>query len=106
MGQELESLRHSFLPLASRQERTPRTPSVTTFPSATVGEHLGPWGPRAAALSTSPDSYLSCHSSLPPAASRQRMISLPPCRLKTYSRSPTRAGVAAPSPTVTFHFCV
>ena len=37
------SLRHITLPVpASRHERTPPTPSVTTFPSATAGELLGP----------------------------------------------------------------
>ena len=39
------------LPLdASRQESTEPTPSVTTLPSATVGEHLGPWKPEAGPL--------------------------------------------------------
>src|SRR6185503_8516159 len=43
-GQALNSsLRQSFLPLAaSRQEIIPRTPIVTTFASATVGELRGP----------------------------------------------------------------
>src|SRR5208283_1474764 len=51
-------------------------------------------------------SYFSCQTSFPVAASRQRMISFSCCRLNTYSLSPTSAGVATPSPTVTFHFCV
>src|SRR5438132_6140657 len=101
------SLRHSFFPLAaSRQETVPRTPSVTTLPSATVGELRGPaCGPPAGPVAGCA-SYLSCHTSFPVAASRQRMTSSPPSRVNTYSLSPTRAGVASPPPTVTFHFCV
>ena len=34
------------------------------------------------------------------------MISFPLCPVKTKSLSPTRAGEASPSPTLTFHFCV
>src|SRR5438876_649806 len=88
------SLRHSLLPLAvSRQETVPRTPSVTTLPSATVGELRGPaCGPPAGPVAGCA-SYLSCHNSFPVAASRQRMTSSPPSRVKTYSLSPTRAGV-------------
>src|SRR4051794_5682941 len=102
----MSSLRQSFLPLvASRQEITPRTPTVTTLPSATVGELLGPEklaaGPCAPWLS-----YFSCQSSLPVPASRHRRISFPSWRENTYSFSPAKAGVATPSPTVTFHFCV
>src|SRR3954469_13762804 len=83
----------------------PRTPRVTTFPSATAGELRGPENPRAGP-SAPPVAYLSCQTSLPVAASRQRTTSLPPSRVNTYSLSPTRAGVATPSPTVTFHFLV
>src|SRR5262249_28277807 len=83
----------------------PRTPSVTTFPSATVGELRGP-GKEPAAPVAAPVSYLSCQISLPSPAFRQRTTSLSPSREKTYSLSPTSAGVATPSPTVTFHFLV
>src|SRR5262245_13210757 len=77
-GQALKSsLRRSTFPVAaSRQDRVPRTPSVTTLPSATVGELRGPGklldGPVAPCAS-----YLSCQSSFPVAASRQRRTSLP-----------------------------
>src|SRR5260221_4829286 len=99
------SLRQSFFPVeASRHESMPRTPSVTTLPFATAGELRGP-EKLAAGGSAPSDSYLSCQSSLPVLASRQRMTSLPSCRAKTKSLSPTRAGVATPSPTVIFHFC-
>src|SRR5579871_4142543 len=99
-------LRHNTLPEpASRQESVPCTPSVTTLPSATAGELRGPTKPRSGPL-TPAASYLSCQSSLPVPASRQRRISLLSWRAKTYSLSPTRAGVATPSPTVTFHFWV
>src|ERR1051326_8340761 len=83
----------------------PFTPSVTTFPSATAGELRGPEN-CAAMRGASPDSYLSCHISFPLPVSRQRMISLPLCREKTYSLSPTSAGVATPSPTGIDHFLV
>src|SRR5215469_13673648 len=100
-------LRHNIFPLAaSRQERVPCTPRVMTLPSATAGELRGPVNCRAGPVTPLGSSYLSCQSSFPPAASRQRSISLPSCREKTYSLSPTRAGVATPSPTVTFHFLV
>src|SRR6516165_7828310 len=81
LGQPLKSsLRHNTLPVAaSRQETIPRTPSVTTFPSATVGELLGPENPDAGPAAPC-DSYLSCQTSFPVAASRQRVISLPSCR--------------------------
>src|SRR5437763_9057887 len=76
-------LRHNFFPLAaSRQERVPRTPSVTTLPSATVGELLGPENPEAGPDAPA-DSYLSCQSSFPVATSRQRVTSFPSCREKT-----------------------
>src|SRR5580700_8727873 len=70
-------LRQSFFPLAvSRQDRVPRTPNVTTLPSATVGELRGPgnWdaGPEAPLTA-----YLSVHSSLPVVASRQQATSSP-----------------------------
>src|SRR5262249_8600870 len=42
----------------------------------------------------------------PSATFRQRMTSLFPSLVKTYSRSPTSAGVATPLPTVIFHFLV
>ena len=87
------------------QESIPRTPRVTTFPSATVGELRGPEKPCAGPLAPS-DSYLSCQSSLPVAASRQRVISLASSRENTYTLSPTKAGVDTPSPTVTFHCCL
>src|SRR5205823_5137761 len=102
------SLRHTTLPVAaSRQDRVPRAPRVTTLPSATAGELRGPANspPRPAAIPVTPAaSYFSCHSSLPVAVSRQRVTSFPPSREKTYSLSPTRAGEATPLPTVTFHF--
>src|SRR3954469_6995490 len=104
-GQALKSsLRQSILPLAaSRQVTTPRTPTVTTLPCATAGELRGPeklW----AAPEAPRDWYLSRQISLPSAAFRQRVISYPSWRVKTYSRSPTRAGVETPSPTGMRHF--
>src|SRR5579884_3803042 len=104
------SLRHSTLPLsASRQERTPATPKVQTLPSATAGAARGPTAdppvPPAMPV-TCRVAYDSFHTSLPLAASRQRITSLLPCPVKTYSLSPTRAGDARPSPTLTFHFFV
>src|SRR5579885_2404444 len=106
-GQDLKSsLRHSTFPVAaSRQDRVPRTPRVTTFPPATAGEHRAP-GKEAAGPDAPPASYLSDQTSLPSVALRQRRTSWPLPRVKTNSRSPTRAGVATPSPTVTFHFSV
>src|SRR5437667_12190662 len=102
----MSSLRHSFLPVAaSRQESTPRTPSVITLPFATVGELRGPEKPEAGPVAPSV-SYFSCQSSLPVAASRQRVTSAPACRANTYNLSPTRHGVETPSPTATFHFRV
>src|SRR5262249_57045996 len=83
----------------------PRTPNVITFPSATVGEARGPEKPLAGQVAP-PDSYSSFHSSLPSAALRARTTSFPSCREKTNNLSPTSAGVATPSPTVTFHFWV
>src|SRR5262245_2055925 len=104
------SLRHTTLPVAaSRQDRVPRAPSVTTLPSATAGELLGPENSlaRPAAIPvTAGASCLSCQSSFPSAAPRQRRTSFPSWWEKTYSLSPTRAGVATPSPTGTFHFWV
>src|SRR5262249_22727066 len=45
-GWALESFLHTTLPLAaSRQERTPPTPKVQTFPSATAGVLRGPGCP-------------------------------------------------------------
>src|ERR1051325_4963450 len=80
LGQpRISSLRQSFLPLAaSTQESTPRTPRVTTLPSATVGELRGP--EKLAAAPCAPWlSYFSCHTSFPVAASMQRRISFPSC---------------------------
>src|SRR5205823_5296062 len=76
-------------------------PSVTTLPSATAGEERGPENPEAGPLAPR-ESYLSFHNSFPLAASRQRVVSAPSARANTYSLSPTTAGVATPSPTVTF----
>src|SRR5258708_3425748 len=77
------SLRQSTFPdSASTHERTPPTPSVTTLPSATVGEHRGPEKLEAGPLAPRA-SYFSCQSSLPVAASRQRRISLPSWRENT-----------------------
>src|SRR5512138_2204174 len=74
-------LRHRTLPFsASRQDRVPQTPSVTTFPSATVGELRGPPCTAASGPLTAGAPYLSCHSSLPVAAFRQRITSLLPSR--------------------------
>src|SRR5437867_3354498 len=76
-------LRHTLLPVAaSRQERVPLTPSVTTLPSATVGELLGPGNPPAGPVAALA-SYLSFQISLPVVASRQRVTSSPPTREKT-----------------------
>src|SRR5262245_25917076 len=83
----------------------PCTPNVTTLPSATVGELRGPENPLAGPVAP-PDSYSSFQISFPSAALRARTTSFPSCREKTNSLSPTRAGVATPSPTGTFHFWV
>src|ERR1700722_16591856 len=98
--------RQISLPLAaSRQDNVPCTPMVTTFPSATAGELRGPGNCEAAPLAALV-ANLSVHSSLPVVASRHAVTSSPPRRAKTYSLSPTSAGVATPLPTFTFHFCV
>src|SRR5947209_2661909 len=77
------SLRQTTLPLpASRQERVAPTPSVTTLPSATAGELRVP-GKRPAGPVTLGAAYLSCQTSLPVAASRQRVTSSSPWRAKT-----------------------
>src|SRR5438105_4473156 len=76
-----------------------------SLPSATVGEQRGP-GKRLAEPDAGLAPYLSCQISLLVAASRQRTTSSPPSREKTYSLSPTKAGVATPSPTATSHFLV
>jgi hypothetical protein len=77
------SLRHNSLPpAASKQDTVPCTPSVTTLPSATAGELRGPGKLPAGPLAGSA-SYLSCQSSFPVPASRQRRISLSPSRVKT-----------------------
>src|SRR5262245_19134865 len=95
--------RHASFPAAaSRHESVPWTPSVATLPSDTVGEDRGPENPDAGPV-TADASYLSCQTSLPVTASRHWIISLPPCRARTNSLSPTNAGVATPSPTGTFH---
>src|SRR5262249_35005059 len=109
MGRPLDSFRHTtLLVAASRQERTPPMPYVQILPSATAGELRGPpWLPhipRAAPTPRSP-SYLSCHPTLPVAASTQVVTSWSPWRANTYTLSPTRAGVASPLPTVIRHFC-
>src|SRR5262245_10724324 len=83
----------------------PMAPSVTTLSSATAGELRGPMKPLSAPPQLG-DSYLSDQTSLPSAAARQLMTSSPPLRVKTYSLSPTRAGVATPSPTFSDHFFV
>ena len=55
----MSSFRHNFLPVAaSKQERVPRTPNVTTFPSATVGELRDPGNCEAAPVAPSA-AYLS-----------------------------------------------
>jgi hypothetical protein len=77
------SFRHNFFPVASKQERIPCAPSVTTLPSATVGELLGPWNPESPPPRMAGDSYFSCQTSLPSEVLRQRMTSSPPCRVKT-----------------------
>ena len=103
VGNAPVSIRQSFSPLSAfRHESVPLTPKVTTLPSATVGEARGP-GYMVSPLPLNSASYLSFHTSLPVAASRQRVTSAPPSRLKTNSLSPTSAGVATPSPTVSFH---
>src|SRR5207244_13515881 len=83
VGQALESFRHRSLPVAaSRQERTPATPNVQIFPSATAGELRGP-GPAQAIVApvTARAAYLSCHRIFPVAASRHDVTSSPPCRV-------------------------
>src|SRR5436190_19583418 len=109
MGHEplKSSLRQSRFPLvASKQERTPATPSVQTFPSTTAGELRGPEWAGAAPPVTTCAAYLSCQRTLPLVASRQVVTSSPSCRVKSYNLSPTIAGVESPIPTATFHFCV
>src|SRR6516162_9100956 len=85
LGQDLVSLRQTTLPLAaSRQETTPPTPRVQTFPSATVGVLRGPGCPPAtlrAAPVTGSALYLSCQTSLPSAALRHSVTSSSPCRV-------------------------
>src|SRR6266849_1475947 len=82
-GQALESFRHTTLPVAaSRQERTPPTPSVQTLPSATAGELRGPACPPAGPV-TATAAYLSFHSTSPLVASRHEATSSSPCRVKT-----------------------
>ena len=77
------SLRHTSFPLAaSRHDTTPATPSVTTLPSATTGELLGP-GCREAGPPTACAAYLLTQSSFPLAASRHRVTSSSSCRVKT-----------------------
>src|SRR5262249_9821890 len=83
----------------------PRTPRVTTLPSATAGELRGPAKPIAGP-SAPFAAYWSFQTSFPVAASRQRSTSCPSSSAKTNSLSPTSAGVATPSPTVTDHFFV
>ena len=101
----LPSFRQRTLPVAaSRQESVPRTPIVTIFPFATAGELRGP-EKREAGPEAPRDGYLSCQSSLPVSAFRQRNTSFEFSLEKTYSLSPTKAGVATPSPTLIFHFC-
>src|SRR6516162_4171013 len=77
------SRRQRFLPVeASKHDNVPRTPSVTTLPSATVGELRGPaCGPPAGDVAGC-TSYLFCQITLPELASRQRMTSSPSCRVK------------------------
>jgi len=72
----------AIMAFESRQERTPPTPRVTIFPSATAGELLGP-GCREGAPVTACASYLSRHTSLPSAAFKHRVTSSAPCRAKT-----------------------
>src|ERR1700683_429764 len=63
-------LRQSTFPLAaSRQDRVPCTPKVTTLSSATVGELRGPGKLPAAPLAAFA-ANLSAHTSLPVVASR------------------------------------
>src|SRR5262245_50734079 len=82
------SFRHTTAPFsASRQESTPCTPSATTLPPATAGDDRAAGkpaaGPRAVWVA-----YSFFHISLPVAASRQRMTSLPFWKPKAYSLSP------------------
>src|SRR5262245_21031172 len=76
-GLPVFSFRHRTVPLAaSRQESVPCTPSVTTLPPATAGDERAPGkplaGPPAGRVA-----YSSFQISLPVAASRQRITSLP-----------------------------
>src|SRR5262249_32226168 len=103
-------LRHTSLPVAaSRQETVPETPRVQALPSPTAGVLRGPlklsFLPTAAPF-TGVSAFLSCHSSLPLATSRQVSSSSLPLRVKTYTRSPTRTGDATASPTGVLHFFV
>src|SRR3954468_15331137 len=100
----VKSLRHNTLPLAaSRQETVAPSSSVTTFPSATAGDDRGPECCAAIRLTVTSVEYLSSHTGLPVATSRHWVTSSFPRRAKTYTLSPTRAGVASPTPTVAFH---
>ena len=68
----------SCLPLAaSKQERMPMAPRVTTLPSATAGELRGPR--NEASIPWKPgDAYFSFHTSLPSAALRHARSHRPP----------------------------
>src|SRR5690348_6219857 len=78
----VDSFRQTTLPLwASRQESTPPTPKVTTFPSATVGELRGP-GCALSGPETCTAGYLSCQMIFPLFASRQEVTSLSSWREK------------------------
>ena len=100
------SFRHTTLPSAAfRHETTPPTPTVTTLPSATAGDPRGP-GCRDAAPVTAWAGFLSVQRTLPSAAERHWVTSSSPCREKTYSLSPTRAGVESPAPTWAFQVAV
>src|SRR5437660_10242232 len=82
VGQALESFRHTTLPVAaSRQERTPPTPSVQTLPSASAGELRAPGCPPAGPV-TATAAYLSFHRSVPLAAPRHDVTSPAPRRVK------------------------
>jgi hypothetical protein len=78
------SFRQIFFPLAaSRHDSIPRTPSVTTFPSATAGEARGPENCAAGEFPSACTSYFSAQISFPVAASRHRVTSCPSCRENT-----------------------
>src|SRR5262245_488529 len=98
----------SFPVAASKQETAPSAPSVQTLPSPTAGVLRVPAnrpppeaGPLMAAVLN-----LSSQLFSPVSASRHRVTSSLPWRLKTYTFPAATTGEETPSPTVLDHFSV